>query len=465
MIIRFKFKDILMMAKNVDRDKLDFGSGNIGPLFRALFFPTLVGMIFNSLLTLVDGIFVGQGIGANGIAAVNIVAPLFMVCTGVGLMMGIGASVIAGIRLSEGNIKAARIIMTQAFISGTIIIGLVAFLSMLFTTQITYALGGSEELERNCHDYLFWLAPGFVAFMTECIGMMLIRMDGSPRYAMWIQVVSAVLNIVLDYVMIFPMGLGVKGAAIATSISAIVGAAMVYIYFLRLADKLKFYRLKTTWTSLLLTLRNVWYISKIGFATFLIEIAMSVTMLTGNFVFMSLQGEQGVAAFSIACYMFPLVFSIANAVAQSAQPIISFNYGAHQAGRVGRTLKVALFTAIICGTLITIGLWLGATPIVSAFLHPDEAAFGIATHGLPMFAICSIFFAINVTFIGYYQSIERAWQSILFTLLRGVVFLVPAFFILPRFLGNDGPWLAIPCAELLTMVVIIFYYISHRKRL
>lgn len=452
------------MAKNLDRDKLDFGTGKIGPLFRALFFPTLVGMIFNSLLTLIDGIFVGQGVGANGIAAVNIVAPLFMVCTGIGLMMGIGASVIAGIRLSENNVKAARIIMTQAFIAGTIVIGLVTAASMLFTRPISYALGGSVELEQNCHDYLFWLAPGFVAFMTGCIGMMLIRMDGSPRYAMWVQIVSAVLNIVLDYIMIFPMGMGVKGAAIATSISAIVGAAMVYVYFLRFADKLKFYRLKTTLTSLLLTLRNIWYISKIGFATFLIEIAMSVTMLTGNYVFMSLQGEQGVAAFSIACYLFPLVFSIANAIAQSAQPIISFNYGAHQSVRVGRTLKVALFTAIICGVIITTGLWLGVTPIVSAFLHPDEAAFGIATHGLPLFATCSIFFAINVTFIGYYQSIERAWQSTLFTLLRGIIFLVPSFFLLPYIIGTNGPWLAIPTAELFTMIVIMAYYFIHTPK-
>lgn len=97
------------MAKdrNLTRDRLDFGDGKIGPLFRAIFFPTLIGMLFNSALTLIDGIFVGHGVGANGIAAVNIVAPVFMVGTGIGLMLGIGASVVASIRLSEDNVKAA----------------------------------------------------------------------------------------------------------------------------------------------------------------------------------------------------------------------------------------------------------------------------------------------------------------------------------------------------------------------
>ncbi len=102
--------------RNLDRDRLDFRNGKIGQLFRAMFFPTLIAMIANSALTLIDGIFVGQGVGAEGIAAVNIVAPIFMVATGIGLMLGIGSSVVTSIRLSEGNVKAARIIMTQAFI-------------------------------------------------------------------------------------------------------------------------------------------------------------------------------------------------------------------------------------------------------------------------------------------------------------------------------------------------------------
>lgn len=449
------------MAKdrNLDRDKLDFGNGKIGALFRALFFPTLIGMIFNSILTLVDGMFVGHGVGANGIAAVNIVAPLFLLTTGFGLMLGIGASVVASIRLSENNVKAARIIMTQAYIAGAVFVGILVSVVLIWPKETVYMLGCSPGLERNAINYMVSLAPGMIFLLGECIGIMLIRLDGSPKYAMWSQLIPASINIILDYVMIFPMGMGVKGAALATSISCGIGGLIIIAYFVWYSDKLRFYRLKLSVTSLLLMLRNVGYIAKIGFATFLTEGAMSVMMFMGNFAFMKLQGENGVAAYSIACYLFPVVFSIANAIAQSAQPIISFNYGVHKQTRISRTLHIALYTAVLCGIIVTIGLWLGANPIVGAFLSPDEAAYTLAVNGLPIFASCAIFFAVNITFIGYYQSIEAAWRSILYTMLRGIIFIVPAFLILPSLLGESGLWLAIPIAELLTLIIIISHYL------
>ena len=171
----------------MDRDKLDFGNGRIKSLFLAMFSPTLIGMLFNSVLNICDGMFVGHGVGSNALAAINIVAPLFLVCTGVGLMFGIGASVIGGIRLAEGNVKAARIIMTQAYIAGGVIFGFVILVSLLFTRPLLYALGCSEALEQNATDYLLWLLPGLLFFYLQCAGMMLIRLDGSPKYARRIQ--------------------------------------------------------------------------------------------------------------------------------------------------------------------------------------------------------------------------------------------------------------------------------------
>lgn len=444
--------------RNLDRDKLDFANSQIGPLFRALFFPTLIGMIFNSALTLIDGIFVGHGVGAEGIAAVNIVAPIFMVATGIGLMFGIGSSVVASIRLSEDNIKSARIIMTQAFIVGSFLIGAISIWCLLSPRQVVGLLGCSRLLEENAISYMLWLLPGLMFLSVECIGMMLIRLDGSPKYAMSIQIVAAAVNIALDWYMIFPLGLGVMGAALATSIACASGGIMALGYFVWRPYKLRFYRLKVSLTSLLLTLRNCVYMGKIGFATFLTELAMGVMMLAGNYMFMSLLGEIGVAAFAIACYLFPVVFSISNAVAQSAQPIISFNYGAHRPDRVKRTLRVSLLTAIVCGLLVTLCLWLGSTGVVSLFLDHDEEAYSLATDGLPLFALCAVFFAVNITFIGYYQSTERALISTVYTLLRGVIFLVIWFILLPRLIGVPGLWLAIPAAEFTTCAIIYMRY-------
>lgn len=213
----------------------------------------------------------------------------------------------------------------------------------------------------------------------------------------------------------------------------------------------------------MLTVRNTWYMVKIGFATFLTELAMSVMMLTGNYMFMSMLREDGVAAFAVACYLFPLVFSTSNAVAQSAQPIISFNYGARYMDRVRKTLRLSVMTAIVCGALITFGLWMGAGTVTSLFLSPDSEAYILAEQGLPLYAVCAVFFAINIAMIGYYQSIEKALPSTVYTLLRGIVLLVPIFILLPRIIGVPGLWLAIPVAEMLTSVIIVTIYLLRSR--
>lgn len=447
----------------MDTSKIDFGKGKIGRLFRLMFFPTLIAMIFNSAFTIVDGIFVGQGVGADGLASVNIVAPLFTVCTGVGLMFGIGSSVVASIRLSESNLPAARRIMTEAFAAGSALMGLICLGCLLFPKGTVTLMGGSSQLEADSVAYLLWLLPAMFFIYVESIGMMLIRLDGSPKYSMAVQVVAAVLNIILDWVFIFPLGWGVAGAAAATSISCAVGGAMVFIYFIWMSDKLRFCRLKMTAQSAVASLFSLWHMAKIGFATFLTELAMSVMMLTGNYMFMARLGEAGVAAFSVACYLFPVVFSINNAVAQSAQPIISYNYGLKDFARVRQTLRYALVTALICGAAITAGLYFGGDTIVGLFLHSGEAAYPIALKGLPLFATCAIFFALNVAFIGYYQSIEKAGQSTFYTLLRGVLLIVPAFIFLPRVIGDTGLWLAIPAAETVTLIVIVMAFVAQHK--
>ncbi|MCM1067604.1 MAG: MATE family efflux transporter [Muribaculaceae bacterium] len=449
----------------MDKDKLDFGTGKISSLFRAIFFPTLIGMAFNSALNICDGMFVGHGVGSNALAAINIVAPIFLLCAGIGLMFGIGASVVGGIRLAEGNEKAAGMVMTQAYAAGAVVFGLVTLVCLLFTRPLLYMLGCSPVLESYATDYLLWLLPGLLFFYLQCAGMMLIRLDGSPRYAMAVQIVAAVLNIFLDWYMVFPLGLGIKGAAMATSIACIAAGLMVVLYFIRFSDKLKFCRLSLDAKSLGSSLKSIGYMAKIGMATFIAELAIGVMMVTGNYMFMEYLGEPGVAAFSIGCYLFPLVFSVSNAVAQSSQPIISYNYGAGRPDRVCSALHIALVAAVVCGVAVTAGMWMGSGQLAGIFLSPSEAAYGIARHGLPLLGLCALPFALNITFIGYYQSCERATRSIVYMLLRGIVFMVPGFVLLPSLLDVAGLWLAIPVSELLTLaVIVVVYYQSRRLR-
>lgn len=180
-------------------------------------------------------------------------------------------------------------------------------------------------------------------------------------------------------------------------------------------------------------------------------------------MFMKYHGDTGVAAFSIACYLFPLMFMMSNAVAQSAQPIISYNYGAKASDRVSAAFRLSLKVAAVCGLIAFLSIAFGARGIVSLFISPDCEAGQLATYGLPIYSACALFFAINISFIGYYQSIEKAFKAMLFTLMRGIIFLVPMFCILPAVFPEFGLWAAIPASEFITLAAISLSYLHARR--
>ena len=187
-------------------------------------------------------------------------------------------------------------------------------------------------------------------------------------------------------------------------------------------------------------------------------------MFLGNYVFIRYLGEEGVAAFSIACYFFPIIFMIYNAIAQSGQPIISYNFGIRNQDRISRTVRLMIKTALTCGICFFIFTALFSRQIVALFIDESYAAYHIAVKGLPYFAFGFIFFALNMVGIGYYQSIEKAHRATIVTLLRGIVFMSVGFFLLPLLWGIKGIWLAVPSAELLTLLFIGGIYAKEHWR-
>lgn len=256
-----------------NRDSIDFGQVEIRKLFRSIFIPTLLGMLFNVAFILTDGIFVGHGVGAPGLASVNLVCPVMMLITGIGMMFGIGSSVVAAIHLSHENVKAARINVTQGLLASLCVAAVVTALLYLFPDASLRLLGTSDALLPMAREYLFWFVPTCVFIMVQIVCEFSIRLDGSPKYAMYCAIVPAVINIILDYVFIFPCGLGLKGAALATDVGTFVGAAMSLTYFVGPVRKLRFYPLKWTRTSLRFFARNTGYMVKVGFSGFIGEFA------------------------------------------------------------------------------------------------------------------------------------------------------------------------------------------------
>lgn len=337
----------------MERDAIDLKTLNVFTLFSKYFVPTLLGMLGMSAVTAIDGIFVGQGVGSDGIAAVNISIPLLMIFTGVGLMIGVGCSVVASIQSARGKFRTARINVTQALVAVTVFASIPSLVALIFPDTLLRLLGASAYLLPQAREYMLWSVPSWLFTMWVAVSLFVIRLDGRPRLAMACSLISAGINVVLDWVFIFPLGWGVKGAAIATSISVVIGGLIAVGYLLLYARFLRLYPIKWSRKSMRLFIRNIGYQCRIGSSALLAEATLATLMFMGNHLFMHYLGEHGVGAFGIACYYTPFVFMVGNAIAQSAQPIISYNFGAGCRQRVQKTIRIALLTAVLCGAAVT----------------------------------------------------------------------------------------------------------------
>ena len=169
-----------------NRDNIDFAHTNTRKLFASIFFPTLLGMLFSMAFIFTDGIFVGHGIGSHGLAAINLIGPIMMLINGLGMMLGVGVSVVAAIHMSQNNIKAARINVTQAYMAGILIAFIVGLFCYIFPDTVLQLLGvkNNSGLYTFAREYYLWFLPTCLLMMVETIGLFVIRLDGSPRYAM-----------------------------------------------------------------------------------------------------------------------------------------------------------------------------------------------------------------------------------------------------------------------------------------
>ena len=454
-----------MKKTNKDqRDAIDLSTVNVFALFRKYFIPTLLGMVSISAVTVVDGIFVGHGVGSDGIAAINICCPALMLLTGIGLMIGAGSSVVAALHLSQNKEKAARINVTQAMALATIAALIPTLIVLIFPTQVSLWLGSSQNLLPMVKDYLIWFAPAWIFQLWTAIGLFAIRLDGKPKLAMFCSLVSALLNVVLDWLFIFPFGWGVMGAAFATAISVAAGGIIAMVYLLSYARHLRLYPVKLSRKSLRLTLRNLGYQCRIGSSALLGEATLAVLIFVGNYVFMKYLGDDGVGAFGIACYYIPFVFMVGNAIAQSAQPIISYNYGARNKQRVSSAYKLLLKASLTYSVL----LWLFVMIFPQGFammFTSDTELLNFTKNALRIYMGSMFLFGIQMACQMTFTALGKAVDSIIVAVMRKFVLLLPLIYIMPNIVTADktnAVYMAEPIADFLavsfTAVLFIFEF-------
>ena len=227
---------------------------------------------------------------------------------------------------------------------------------------------------------------------------------------------------------------------------------MTLWYFVGPADKLRFYPIKFSSTSLGLMMRNLGYMVKVGFSGFIGEFAMSVMALCGNLAFGRYLGDMGIAAFCVVCYLYPVVYNVFYAVSSSAQPIISFNFGSRQMDRVGGTFRYSVSISVVFAVAASVLMWIFSPAVISVFLERGTESFDYAVYGLPLFALGFVLIGFNTSAIGYFQSIESNAVSTFLMSLRGIFLPILMFILLPRIIEVPGLWLAVPASELICVV-------------
>lgn len=437
--------------------RVDLQNGNIGKLFFYFSFPAVTGMMVSAFYVIVDGMFIGRGIGSEGLAAINIAYPITNFLVGLSLMFGMGGATMISVARGKNQTNEVNRIFSHILFLTFLVYIIALFGVVLFERKVIFFLGGNEQLYDNIRAYLIPSAWFNIFYMLSMGLNAIVRNDNAPRHAMFSMIVGAVINIALDALFIIVFKWGMWGAAIATGIAQMGSFAFLCTHFLngesdlKLEKKLKFSPVITG--KILVN----------GFPSFVIEFAIAVVTLLFNLVLMKMTGEIGVAAFSIVAYVFYIFRMTFNGLAQGIQPIVSFNYGAGREDRLKKIFLLGHKTAFITAFVIIVVMNLKSREIVSMFTDGNEELIELASKGLRGYTSGMFFLAANFINISYLQSMEKALISNLISFGRSFLFVVVGIMIYPKIFGVTGVWITPPLADFTVFALTAAVFIWKRK--
>ena len=408
--------------------------------------PSAFAMLISALYTIIDGMFVGQGVGDNALAAVNIVLPFTVMIVGVANMMAVGGGALVSKNIGSKNIEKAVNIFRQVCKLLLIVSIILSIVCVLFTDSIVKLLGATPVLQDLAVDYLRFYALFCIPNLVGVVLNSFVRNDNKPKLAMISTIAGAITNVILDYIFIFELGLGIKGAAIATGLGQIVTVAIILPHFINKRGYLSFGKVK-------LEKVVVNDLLKIGFPSFLSQISFSFIVLVHNVVLVKVMGEIGVAAYSVINYIGTNIYMVLFGLTLGAQPLISYNFGKKDTEKVLKFYKVNCISAIITTTVFVIICYLFGRNIISIFTN-DPKVIEMAYLGIKIGSLSYFLVGLNIGTIVYYQAIEMPKLSTIICILRSVIFLPIALIILSNVFGANGIWAGTLVSETLTFIVI-----------
>jgi len=436
------------------------GEGSISALLLKFSIPAIVGMVVSALYNIVDRIFVGRGVGSLAIAGTTMGFPIMLIIIAFSMLVGMGATSLISIRLGEKKKAEAELIAANALLLLIALSLALSITGLLFLTSLLRLFGASDDVLPYAGDYMRIILPGTVLLGISFGMNNFIRAEGNPRTAMYTMLVGAVANIILDYYFIFILGLGVKGAALATVIAQGISAVWVLHYFFRGRSFLKI-----CWRKLKPEPLIIRQILTIGFPPFAMQLVDSVKQVI-------LLKSLGIYGGDLAISAMGIIFSISTilvmpviGISQGAQPIIGYNYGAGQYKRVKETLQSAIAAATSILSVGFVFTRLFPETIVGLFAKNDMRLISLGSHGLLTVFLLLPIVGFQVVGSNYFQSVGKPKQATILTLSRHVLLFIPALLILPRFWGLEGIWRAAPVADLGSSILTGIWLFCELKRL
>lgn len=427
----------------------DLTKDSISKLFFRYLFPSIGAMLSISFVILFDTMFVGKGIGSEGLASLNIAIPIFNVLSATGLLIGIGGSTALSISIGQGNKEEANSIFTSAVVIVGFISLTIAIFGSIFINKLCYILGANHKLFPLVKEYLrvlFLFAPFFI--FSNALNVFA-RNDHAPKLAMCAMLTSSFTNIFLDALFIFVFKWGMFGAAFATCLGQTLSFSLLFWYF---AKKSK---LKLTLKNHLLTFNRAIRIIKNGFPTFIMELSTGLVIIFINKTLVVTGGTLTVAAYSIIANVALVILAIFNGIAQAIQPIISVNYGANKLLRIRKVIILALLsTSVISIFSFAFGM-LFPKQITAFFNSNDPELMKITVNGIYHYFITFLFAGFNIVTVSLLQATEISKTSTVISLLRGIIFILILLPILSKLFNVNGVWITVPTAECLTLLISI----------
>ncbi len=414
--------------------------------------PTILMMVFISIYSVVDGIFVGIFVGSNGLAAINIVFPLVMAIASFGLMLGAGGSAEVAKKLGQGQKQRALEYFTLLTIT-TLVIGLVlSGISLIFLRPICYAMGASELIIEDCLVYGRICLIGNVFFMLQMFFQSFLVTAERPKMGFHLSLVSGLLNILLDVLLIAILGFGLAGAALATICGFTIGSVIPIIYFMKKnTSQLRFVKPVFEKGVILRSMGN-------GSSEMVTNVSRSLVALLFNIQLMKLLGEAGVAAISVMLYVEFVFTAVLIGFAVGIAPIIAFKFGAKQGAELKAVFLSSIHFVIAVSLLMFVLSQVLAQGLVMLFIRDNPDLISLTVKGFRIFAISFLACGINIFASAYFTALGNGKVSALISFLRTLVLQAIMIMVLPLFFGLNGIWMALPVAELMTVAISLLYF-------